>query len=560
MAIKTYGAINLAEMGIWLIYEAQPHVCIKLKSVFPKIAKTAGVPFAFNNTPENCADLLWFMERYPLKISDENRRALMAGKKKYLSSAAELEAILMPEHSPREVALKDGYQARHYQAQAADFDAVQKRFLLGDEIGLGKTLTSILSFFNTKKLPAIVVVQTHLPKQWKEDGVEKFTNLKAHIIKGTQPYKLPPADVYIIKYSCLAGWSDVYQTGFFKSAVFDEVQELRISGSQKYEAAMRLSENVDYCMGMSATPIYNFGDEIFAVLNLIKPGCLGHWYDFIREWTAQHGSHHKVTDPGALGTYLRDNYLFLRRTRADVGRELPPINKIVQTIGYDSAEVKKAEEIARQLAIKVVSGGFMERGQAARELDAFMRHQTGVAKAREVAAYVRVILESGCPVLLAGWHRDVYEIWAKELEDHKPVFYTGTESPAAKQRAKDDFVSGRADLFIISLRSGIGLDGLQGRCRDVVIGELDWSPQVHNQVIGRVDRDGQQHQVTAHFPVCDFGSDPFIIDLLGLKSSQAHGIVDPLKDVPAQHTDESRIKLMAESFIAKHHNNYENQK
>jgi SNF2 family DNA or RNA helicase len=112
-------------------------------------------------------------------------------------------------------------------------------------------------------------------------------------------------------------------------------------------------------------------------------------------------------------------------------------------------------------------------------------------------------------------------------------------------------VSGATNLFIISLRSGIGLDGLQHRCRTVVIGELDWSPKVHDQVIGRVDRDGQANQVTVYFPVSDFGSDPVIIDLLGLKSSQSYGIIDPMKAIPEQHSDESRIKLLAESFLNK---------
>lgn len=550
MAVKTFGSIHLdEESNKWTITEAKPHVCIKLKSIFPAIPKSSSVPFYFNNTPEICHDLLWFMDRYPFVITEYHATLLTRGRKKCLDTARMLEAILMPEYKSSPIKLKDGFEARDYQTKAAEFDSVQKRFLLGDDIGLGKTLTAILSFNNKEKLPALVCVQTHLPKQWKVDGVEKFTNLTTHVIEKTKPYNLPTADIYIIKYSCLSGWVDIFPTNFFKSVVFDEVQELRRCESQRYQAAKVLSRSVDYCMGMSATPIYNFGDEIFNVLDLIKPDCLGERWDFLREWAVPYGQHHKVVNPIALGTYLRDNYLFLRRTREDVGRELPPINKIIHTVGYDTSAVKRSEEIARELAIKVMGGSFMERGQAARELDMFVRHQTGVSKAREVAAFVRILLENKEPVLLAGWHRDVYGIWERELWDFNPVFYTGTESPAQKEKAKASFVSGETDLFIISLRSGIGLDGLQRRCKTVVIGELDWSPKVHEQVIGRVDRDGQEDQVTVYFPVSDFGSDPVIIDLLGLKSSQSYGIIDPLKAIPEQFSDESRIKKLAESFL-----------
>ena len=552
MAIKTFGSIHLnSESNHWEITQAQPHVCIKLKSIFPRISKSSSFPFKFGNTPENCHDLLWFTDRFPFLISDKDSELMRTGRLSYQKSSAELEAILMPDYIAPPVHLKGGFEAREYQTKAAKFDSVQKRFLLGDDIGLGKTLTGILSLMNPAKLPALVVVQTHLPKQWKEDGVEKFTSMTTHIIGKTKPYDLPPADIYIIKYSCLSGWVDTFQTGYFKSVIFDEVQELRRCESQRYQAASVLSNQVEYCIGMSATPIYNFGDEIYNVLNLVKPGCLGDKWDFLREWATPYGQHYKVNDPAALGTYLRDNYLFLRRTRAEVGRELPQINKIIHTVGYDTAAVKRSEEIARELAIKVVSGSFMERGQAARELDAFVRLQTGVSKAREVAAFVRILLENNEPVLLAGWHRDVYGIWERELWEYKPVFYTGTESPAEKEKSKQAFISGETNLFIISLRSGIGLDGLQQRCKTVVIGELDWSPKVHDQVIGRIDRDGQPEQVTVYYPVSDFGSDPVIIDLLGLKSSQSQGIIDPMTATPEQFSDESRIKLLAQSFLKK---------
>lgn len=550
MAIKTFGRLEFnKEEKRWEMYDVPPHVCIKLKSMFPAIAKGSSFPFKFPDRTEACHDLLWFIDRYPMQVSSWDQNKLQVGRSEFLWVGQTLEEILMPGYKPPEIKLNEGFAARDYQLKAAKFDSIQQRFLLGDEMGLGKTLEGILTLLNPGKLPAIITVQTHLTKQWKEQ-IELFTTLKAHIIKGTRPYNLPLSDVYIIKYSCLAGWVDVFKTMYFKAAIFDEIQELRIDKSQKYMAGKVLSENVDFCLGMSGTPIYNFGDEIFNILDLIKPGCLGPRWDFYREWCVPHGNnHYKVEEPEALGAYLRDNYLFLRRTRSDVGRELPPLNKVVYTVGHDIDMVKRSEEIARQLAIKVVGGSFMERGQAARELDAFVRHSTGVAKAREVAAFVRILLESGKPVLLAGWHRDVYDIWQAELWDHDPVFYTGTESPTQKQASKEAFLSGKTKLFIISLRSGIGLDGLQHVCNDVVIGELDWSPKVHDQVIARVDRDGNRSQVNVYFPVCDFGSDPFIIGLLGLKSSQAHGIVDPMTAIPGQHSDESRIKALAESFL-----------
>lgn len=550
MALKTYGHIELQD-NFFVITECQPHVCIKLKAVFSKIPKVSTVPFKFKNTRETCTDLKWFMDRYPLDINARDMDIILDGLLDHRQLQQETEKIFLPSYSPPIIVLKGDAKPRPYQVIASELHNKTRRLLLGDDLGLGKTLSGILTMMQPEKLPAVVVVQTHLTFQWQSE-ISRFTHLDVHIIKGTKPYSLPFADVYIMKYSCLSGWVDVFLEGFFKSVIFDEIQELRRPDSNKYQAATRLSENVDYAMGLSATPIYNFGDEIFYVLNLLNPGCLGDFDSFTTEWCSWRGmGKWAVKDPKALGTYLRDSYLMLRRTRADVGRELPAINKIIHTVDYDEGAVEESEQLAIKLAMKMTTGSFIERGSAARELDMLVRQATGVSKARHVAEYVKILLDSGEPVVLAGWHREVYDLWKFLLQDYNPVFYTGTESDVQKRKSKDAFINGETNLFIISLRSGIGLDGLQKRCKTVVIGELDWSPKVHDQLVARVDRDGQQDQVTAIFLVCDYGSDPVIIDLLGMKSSQAHGIVDPLTAPVSNISDDSRIKMLAQQFLNK---------
>lgn len=548
MAVRTFGNLKLDDNGYWIISEAEPHICIKLKAIFRKIDKY-GNKFKFLDTPENCHDLSWFIGRYPLAVTEGNLKILLRQKRNHIAELNELESIMLPEYTPGPMMLKSGYAGRHYQVKGVEIFMKRKRLLIGDDIGLGKTLIGILSMMQPGTAPCIVVVQTHLVKQWR-DEIQKFTNLHVHLMKGRSAYSLPQADVYITKYSCISGWTDIMAKKFFKMAIFDECQELRRTDSDKYRAARVVSLNVDFCMGLSASPIYNYGDEIYNVVDCLNEGALGNRTEFMREWLGYDGK--RVSDPKALGAYLRENFIMIRRTRQEVGRELPPINKIIQEVEFDEVAVKEAEDIARQLAIKVTTGSFVERGAAARDLDVFVRHNTGVSKARGVAAYLKILLENDEPVLVAAWHRDVYKILMEELAEFKPVMYTGSESPAQKEKAKQAFISGETNCFIISLRSGIGLDGLQQRCNTVVFAELDWSPKVHDQVAGRIDRDGQENQVTVIYLVSNCGSDPLIIDMLGIKSSQSHGIINPLDNtLPEQFSDETRIKLLAKKYLEK---------
>lgn len=551
---KTYGMLSLASDSkgrkIWLIENAEPHVCIRIKSVFPKLPKAVTKRFELLFTEENSHELKWFITRYPLNITDGDLAIMEESSDCYQRRIEDTERIFAPDYTPIHVELNEGEQARNYQIQAKDFWLLRKRYLLGDDMGLGKTASAIFGMASGC-IPALVVCQTHLAFQWAEE-IKKFTNLRTHIITKRKTYKLPPVDVYVISYSKLSGWVDIFSSAdhIIKALIFDECQELRRVESNKYKAAQEISKEAEYCMGLSGTPIYNYGGEIFNVLNCIYPDCLGTECDFNREWCRWEG-HWLVVDTKALGTYLRDNALMLRRTRAEVGKELPEINKIIHTIEHDQTKAEDALELAKQLAIKATTGHFTERGQASMQLDLLMRHATGVAKAKYVAAFVRILLDEGETVLLAGWHRDVYDIWSEELKQYHPVFYTGSESPSQKRDSKEMFIAGKSNLLIMSLRSGVGVDGLQYRCNNVVFGELDWSGKVHDQFTARVDRDGSTKQVNAYYLVTDFGSDPVMVDVLGLKSMQSQGIVDPLLDTRESFSDDSRLKLLANSFLNK---------
>lgn len=557
--MKTYGQLLYkSDIEKWVITELEPHAAIKLKKLFPKIPKHLTKAFPFADTPEVCTDLEWFTQRYPLQISTKDSQRLCQQRTLFRQVQAEMERILQPDYSPKDYHLKPGQALRQYQAQTIEVFLRNKALLCGDEVGLGKSYTGIGACLQAEQLPAIIVVQTHLQKQWQEK-ITEFSYLRSHMIKGTRPYSLPEADVYIIRYSCLAGWVDLFRLEYFRTVIFDEIQELRRgTASDKGRAAKELASCVQWRLGLTATPIYNYGDEIWNILNILKEDSLGTPEEFFREWGGD-GSRYSSTnngkiiikDPQALGTYLRENYLFIRRTREDIGQYLSPVNRIVETVGYDELTVKRAEELATQLAIRASQGNYIERGQAARELDLMLRHMTGISKAKYVAEFVRIILESGEPVVLAGWHRSVYDIWQKELADFNPVMYTGSESASQKEKSKQAFLNGDSNLLIISLRSGIGLDGLQHRASIVAIGELDWSPMVHHQLIGRLDREGQTKPVMAIFLCSDSGSDPLLMDLLGLKSSQAQGIIDPHLGIQTIHSDETRIQMMIQKYLKK---------
>lgn len=138
------------------------------------------------------------------------------------------------------------------------------------------------------------------------------------------------------------------------------------------------------------------------------------------------------------------------------------------------------------------------------------------------------------------------------LKDYKPILYSGSETSKEKERNKQAFMSGESNLLMCSLKSGVGLDGIQDRCKVGVIGELDWSPAVLTQCIGRYHRDGQADPCLTYVMVSDAGCDPYMMQTLGIKRLQVDGVV--LQDEESSVMDSidtaNHLRELAAKFLA----------
>ncbi len=548
--MKTYGKA-FREGGYWHIHHVPPHVSIRIKDLFKGAGTSVRPPYRFKISKEFERDLEWFTQRYPLEMGDEDAKALKAGSRAHSEYMAQTEHLYSEEYVPGNVTMKDGLELKWWQGQARDFFWAVGQLLLGDDVGVGKTISAAACLMRIDMVPAVVVVKTDLVDQWVAE-LTKWTNLRIHPLPDGKPSQLPWADVYIVKYTMVHKHIDYLITADPKMLIMDEVQEVRHTDTKKHKSCVVLHQHCARTLALSGTPIFNYGIETWNVFQPVKPSLFPDQDEFKRAWC----SGDQVRDPAALHSYLMESRAFLRRTKKQVGlAEKVPIRTIVD-VPYNQDDLDRIDAEAQMLARVATSGGYIERGQASRDLSKMVRKATGIAKAKGVAALVKEILDRGEKVMLAGWHRAVWDIWNRELAAYNPVMYTGSESKAKKLSNKNKFIKGETNLFFISLRSAVGLDGLQKVCKIVVVGEYDWSPAIHGQLIGRLDRMGQTEQVEAIFANCDSGSDPLVVDVLGIKKSQAEGIFDPLanaedEDVVAKE-EEITMKTVSKA-LAEHY-------
>ena len=515
----TYGTLSYNRRAKCWTIKGEPCVTELAKRLFPGCDGHGRGEARFTAHRRIIGELNWLMLRYPLKIAErdiDRWQNALEDARDYAERRQR--ALTMPESCRPPEDTFNG-ELLPFQQQGLSFLLGARRCLLADEMGLGKTVQALSFLATTAAYPAIIIMPPHLVRNWQRE-VERFLpgDIRVHVIKGLTPYDLPEADIYICHYLILRGWKEVLPKIGLRTVIFDEIQELRRNGSGKYSAASLISEACENVIGLSGTPIYNNGGEIWNIINILDFHFLGDWESFTREWCYGYRSD-IVAKPELLGEHLRREGIMLRRLKSEVLTELSPKRRLVQEIDWDDRVYRELMlPVAEKLKLLRATDDPSRRAIIEDDICQRQRQATGIAKAPYVAEFVRALVQAGEKVLLMAHHHAVMDIYKEELKALKPKFITGRENDRQKDESLRTFMEGKTDLLCISLRSASGLNLQRASC--VVFGELDWSPAVHSQAEDRAHRIGQQDSLLCYYLVSPRGSDSDMQDALGLKVSQ----------------------------------------
>jgi len=495
----------------------------------------------------NAKDFAWLSQRYPLE--SEKWVQIEDLTKQYDKVISDYKQAKDDYSNPFEnTQLIPAIELKNHQKSFVNFANKVERILLADSLGLGKTYSSLGTIANPEARPALIICPPHLCLQWEKEVKKFYPELKTHVIKNLKNLDIPVADVVITAYSRVANGLDPLKNYNFKSMICDEIHDLRHLGTAKRDAVKSLSESAKKFIGLSGTPIFNYGSEIWSIMDLIKPGLLGEYNHFLYEWCVDY----RLKEPVLMNKFLSNEGALMRRTPQELKMDFNTATRNIITLEADLKSLHDLKNVMKSLALSILSLDLKEMNEAAKEFDFKLRMATGVAKAKAVAHFVKMMVEQGEKVLLAGWHRDCYDIYLKELAQYNPVMFTGTETPKQKDQAVKTFQENDdCKVFIISLRSGAGVDGLQYASRVCVFGELDWSPHVMDQVLGRVDRYGQTSPVQAFYLTVQDGSDPVMMQILSAKRSQHAGLIEGKEEASeiVEPNNSEKIVEMARSYL-----------
>ena len=498
------------------------------------------------DSTESLKNLKLLMDRYPLDILSKS-----IWQRKIIKTYAPKPTLPPIKHKLKRAKAAEQFRGKLMNFQKEGLDFLLKssgNALLADEMGLGKTVQT-LAYVSTEKqtFPVLIVAPLVTLKNWERE-IEKFLKRKSRngrivesespsvtLIRTGKSKELPKSDMYVINYELLLKRSEDIEKIGIRTIVCDEVHNLRSKTTQKYKAVKKLAalSTVHYRIGLSGTPIYNRGSEIWPIVDILKPGLLGSFKEFCEYFCYVNDKGKAIVLENKRASLRNElqKHVMLRRKKADVLKELKDKVRYKQVIASDTEfYLEELDKIWKKLEAeqKVAQTEFSKSASYHRAIQS-ERQIAGVAKLPHVINFVKDIMEIEESVVVFCHHKVIHKLLHESLQDFSPVSIIGGQSDTTRQDQIDKFQRGESKLMIAGIRAGnVGIN--LTRAKYVIFAELDWSPAIHRQAEDRLHRIGQKNTVFAYYLIGNGTLDDHVASILVDKSYEIDAIMDETVD------------------------------
>lgn len=421
--------------------------------------------------------------------------------------------------------------------------------ILADEMGLGKTVQT-LAFIqymveSHSKGPNLIIVPTSVLPNWEREAEKFVPRLRRLIIYGTRRegmFKyIENSDLIITTYALLRRDLEEIEKHEFNTVILDEAQNIKNPNTITARAVRRLNARMRLCL--SGTPIENNLFELWSLFEFLMPGFLG----------SQHAFQRSIVKPIKDGDaetldYLRTRVrpFILRRTKAEVAKDLPTKVESVTCCALEEAQAELYSALARKLRAQVLAD-VDEKGLAKSQMSIL----DALLKLRQICCHPRLlkmdlpgfsnnlpsgkfdafkdmvteIVEGGHKVLVFSQFVQMLHIIRQWLEfSQMPFCYLDGASKDRFEQVDRFNNSPDIPIFLISLKAGG--TGLNLTSADYVI-HYDpwWNPAVESQATDRTHRIGQTRQVFSYKLICQNTVEEKILKLQEAKRGVAEAII-----------------------------------
>ena len=416
---------------------------------------------------------------------------------------------------------------RSYQMDYLYYAVNHGNHINGSSVGTGKSLCSVLYAEMLDLFPCMIVCPASVKSGWLREWKETNPNRRVSIISTSSPPEDFEADVIVINYDILGkrvtkenGKTsleirlDGMKKKSFSLVIADEIHFLKNRKSIRSKSFKKLAYKVPSVIGLTGTLIMNRPAELLNILMLIErikeiaPDDQYHHY-FFERYCNMKETNFGLDISGAsnikeLNRLLKECCYF-QVSKRDALKELPPISEnVVECEITNKRAYKKAKgDLLQFIEDKFKDEEKVEKAARAEFLVKLstLKQLSLEGKEKFIKKWVEEWLEANEEEKLLVFASQS-TILTKIAEEFKEGLLV-TGSTATKKRdeiLQKFFLQKESRVLFANIGClGTGVDGLQKVCSNMVILELPPRPSDLVQVIGRLERSGQENPVTIQY-------------------------------------------------------------
>lgn len=427
---------------------------------------------------------------------------------------------------------KQGVTPYPYQNNGIARGLELKRFINGDQPGLGKSMQAIGTILGFESLwqhpfPCLIICPSTLKENWRREIEDKFSTKRAVILDNKSKdnwhslARMGMADFIICNYESLWG---LFVTGtrnkpgtkptlkemdfdprhtLIKSVIIDELHKLKDPTTRQAKVSKGITAGKEIIIGLTGTPVVNKPKDLLSQLAIINQLHLFGGWKYFQDRYCEGGTGSNFE--AELNSKLL-NICFFRREKKDVLKDLP--DKTREVITCDITTRAEYNLAKTDLGTFLRQQGYSEK-QVNKSLNAEIMVRIGKLKAisaqgklPEAIEHIQEVVDAGEKIvvfihqkfmanaLMTAFPGSVC-VRGTEVDEH-----TGKEKPQSvqsRQMAVDAFQRDpNVQVIICSIKAaGVGIT-LTESSRLIFL-ELPWHPADVEQCEDRIHRIGQKN-------------------------------------------------------------------
>jgi SNF2 family DNA or RNA helicase len=246
---------------------------------------------------------------------------------------------------------------RPYQQEASNFLLSRKKALLFDDMGIGKTLTALISVERSYPVEetrhTLILCPTNALYVWHEE-IKKWLDKDALIYTGTKPQRKKllvkhdsfPYQYVISTYGMLREISETFVNNKWHAIIADEIHVsaagLLNHKTQNYSNFRKFVQDIEFVFLLTGTPIRQGVIDTYAPLSIVAPDKFTSYWVFVNRYcvTLQTPFGKSIERaPKNIESYRATmRHYMIRRTKSEVLKDMPAKQRQIIYVDKDKEQ------------------------------------------------------------------------------------------------------------------------------------------------------------------------------------------------------------------------------